>query len=97
MNENLTINYAFEFKDYCQNSRGCSMKRFCEDEGYDYNHVVLAARSRRGTSRSCSPSLRTAGCADGSIEKYLTGLPENLKTAKDGDKLIGCLPCFILA
>ena len=32
-----------------------------------------------------------------SVEKYLTGLLERLKTARDGDNLTGCLPCFMPA
>ena len=31
------------------------------------------------------------------VEKYLTGLLERLKTARDGDDLTGCLPCFMPA
>lgn len=46
MNENQTINYAFALKNYSQNGRGRSMKKFCEDEGYDYNKFMQY--SRRG-------------------------------------------------
>lgn len=35
MNENPTINDAIALKDYSQNGKCCSMKKFCEDEGYD--------------------------------------------------------------
>ena len=46
MNENQTLNYAFALKNYSQNGRGRSMKKFCEDEGYDYNKFMQY--SRRG-------------------------------------------------
>ena len=46
MNENPTVNYAFALKNYSQNGKGRSMKRFCEDEGYDY--VKFLQYSRRG-------------------------------------------------
>jgi len=35
MKEDPTINYAFALKHYNQNGRGRSMKKFCEEEGYD--------------------------------------------------------------
>ena len=46
MNENPTINYAFALKNYSQNGKGRSMKKFCEDEGYDYDKFLQY--SRRG-------------------------------------------------
>ena len=46
MNENPTINYAFALKNYSQNGKGRSMKKFCEDEGYDYDKFLKY--SRRG-------------------------------------------------
>ena len=46
MNENPTINYAFALKNYSQNGKGRSMKKFCEDEGYDYDKFLHY--SRRG-------------------------------------------------
>ena len=41
-----TINYAFALKHYNQNGRGRSMKKFCEEEGYDYEKFIQY--SRRG-------------------------------------------------
>ena len=40
MKEEPTINYAFALKHYGQNGRGRSMKRFCEEEGYDYEKFM---------------------------------------------------------
>ena len=41
-----TINYAFALKHYNQNGRGRSMKKFCEEEEYDYEKFMRY--SRRG-------------------------------------------------
>lgn len=46
MKEDPTINYAFALKQYNQNGRGRSMKKFCEEEGYDYEKFMQY--SRRG-------------------------------------------------
>ena len=46
MKEEPTINYAFALKHYSQNGRGRSMKKFCEEEGYDYEKFMRY--SRRG-------------------------------------------------
>lgn len=46
MKEDPTINYAFALKRYNQNGRGRSMKKFCEEEGYDYEKFMQY--SRRG-------------------------------------------------
>ena len=46
MKEDPTINYAFALKHYNQNGRGHSMKKFCEEEGYDYEKFMQY--SRRG-------------------------------------------------
>ncbi|GEM_PF-600727 len=46
MKEEPAINYAFALKHYNQNGRGRSMKKFCEDEGYDYEKFMQY--SRRG-------------------------------------------------
>lgn len=46
MKEDQTINYAFALKHYNQNGRGRSMKKFCEEEGYDYEKFMQY--SRRG-------------------------------------------------
>lgn len=40
------VNYAFALKNYQQNGRGRSMKKFCEEEGYDYEKFMRY--SRRG-------------------------------------------------
>ena len=46
MKEEATINYAFALRHYNQNGRGRSMKKFCEEEGYDYEKLMRY--SRRG-------------------------------------------------
>ena len=46
MKEEPTINYAFALKHYNQNGRGRSMKKFCEEEWYDYEKFMQY--SRRG-------------------------------------------------
>ncbi len=40
MKEEPTINYAFALKHYNQNGCGRSMKKFCEEEGYDYEKFM---------------------------------------------------------
>ena len=45
MNQESTgVNYSLALKNYNQNSRGRSMRKFCEDEGYDYNKFMQYAR-----------------------------------------------------
>ena len=51
MKEEPTINYAFALKHYNQNGRGRSMKKFCEEEGYDYEKFMQY--SRRGQKDYC--------------------------------------------
>lgn len=46
MKEEAKVNYAFALKTYQQNGRGHSMKKFCEEEGYDYEKFMRY--SRRG-------------------------------------------------
>lgn len=46
MKEEAKVNYAFALKNYQQNGRGRSMKKFCEAEGYDYEKFMQY--SRRG-------------------------------------------------
>ena len=46
MKEEAKVNYAFALKNYQQNGRGRSMKKFCEEEGYDYEKFIQY--SRRG-------------------------------------------------
>ena len=46
MKEVAKVNYAFALKNYQQNGRGRSMKKFCEEEGYDYEKFMRY--SRRG-------------------------------------------------
>lgn len=52
MKEEPTINYAFALKHYNQNGRSRSMKKFCEEEGYDYEKFMQY--SRRGQKDSAS-------------------------------------------
>ncbi|MGN1233033.1 MAG: hypothetical protein ACI4UJ_06240 [Candidatus Cryptobacteroides sp.] len=42
--ENAVVNYPMALKNYNQNGRGRSMRKFCEDEGYDYNKFMQCAR-----------------------------------------------------
>lgn len=46
MKEEAKVNYAFALKNYQQNGLGRSMKKFCEQEGYDYEKFMQY--SRRG-------------------------------------------------
>ena len=46
MKEEAKVNYAFALKNYQQNGRGRSMKKFCEEEGYAYEKFMQY--SRRG-------------------------------------------------
>ena len=46
MKEEAKVNYAFALKNYQQKGRGRSMKKFCEEEGYDYEKFMQY--SRRG-------------------------------------------------
>ncbi len=38
------VSYSMALKNYNQNGRGRSMRKFCEDEGYDYNKFMQFAR-----------------------------------------------------
>ena len=58
MKEDPTINYAFALKHYNQNGRGRSMKKFCEEEGYDYEKFMQY--SRRGQKDSTSSRRPTS-------------------------------------
>lgn len=42
--ENQGVNYSMVLKNYNQNGRGRSMRKFCEDEGYDYNKFMQYAK-----------------------------------------------------
>ena len=44
MEQESTANYAFALKHYKQYSRGRSMRKFCEDEGYDYDKFMRYSR-----------------------------------------------------
>ena len=71
MKEDPTINYAFALKHYNQNGRGRSMKKFCEEEGYDYEKFMQY--SRRGQKDSASSGRPTsASCRAGSSRLSLT-------------------------
>lgn len=71
MKEDPTINYAFALKHYNQNGRGRSMKKFCEEEGYDYEKFMQY--SRRGQKDSASSGRPTSvSCRAGSSRLSLT-------------------------
>lgn len=44
MEHESPANYAFALKHYKQYGRGRSMKKFCEDEGYDYEKFAIYSR-----------------------------------------------------
>ena len=45
MNQSIpVVSYSMALKNYNQNGRGRSMRKFCEDEGYDYNKFMQFAR-----------------------------------------------------
>ena len=45
MNQESTgVNYSLALINFNQNGRGRSMRKFCEDEGYDYNKFMQYAR-----------------------------------------------------
>jgi len=44
MEDSQTVNYALALKNYQQKGFGRSMKRFCEEEGYDYTKFMRYAR-----------------------------------------------------
>lgn len=44
MKRESKVNYAFALKNYQQNGRGRSMKKFCEEKGYDYEKFMLYSR-----------------------------------------------------
>ena len=44
MEDNQTVNYALALKNYSRNGKGRSMKRFCEEEGYDYGKFLQYSR-----------------------------------------------------
>lgn len=46
MENESPVNYAFALKQFKQYGNGRSMKKFCEDEGYDYEK--FARYSRKG-------------------------------------------------
>ena len=46
MKEEAKVNYVFALKNYQQNGRGRSMKKFCEEEGYDYEKFMQYSRRR---------------------------------------------------
>lgn len=44
MENETTVNYAFALKHYKQYGAGRSMKKFCDDEGYDYDKFMRYSR-----------------------------------------------------
>ena len=49
--ESTDVNYSLTLKNYNKNVRGRSMRRFCEEEGYDYNKFMQCAR--KGQKELC--------------------------------------------
>lgn len=40
----VVVNYSLALKNYNQSSRGRSMRKFYDDEGYDYNKFMQYTR-----------------------------------------------------
>ncbi len=75
MKEESTINYAFALKHYNQNGRGRSMKKFCEDEGYDYEKFMRY--SRRG-EKECSVLKEADACQGEGKDKFIPLVAEGI-------------------
>jgi hypothetical protein len=58
-----SVDYAAALRQYSQYGRGRSMRKFCEDEGYDYWKFCKYARSGQAEM-----SVKTGGEAPGFIE-----------------------------
>lgn len=77
MKEESTINYAFALKNYNQNGRGRSMKKFCEEEGYDYEKFMQY--SRRGQKEySVLKEADERQSSGGFIPLVVDGAPEEV-------------------
>ena len=75
MKEEPAINYAFALKHYNQNGRGRSMKKFCEEEGYDYEKLMRY--SRRGQKEySVLKEADERQSSGGFIPLVVDGAPE---------------------
>jgi len=82
MKEEPTINYAFALKHYNQNGRGRSMKRFCEEEGYDYEKFMQY--SRRGQKEySVLKEADERQSSGGFIPLVVDGAPEGALGIRD--------------
>ena len=63
MKEDPTINYAFALKHYNLNDSGRSMKKFCEEDGDDYEKFMQY--SCRGQKDRASSNRRTSASRRG--------------------------------
>ncbi len=82
MKEDPTINYAFALKHYNQNGRGRSMKKFCEEEGYDYEKFMQY--SRRGQKEySVLKEADERQSSGGFIPLVVDGSPEGALGIRD--------------
>jgi len=82
MKEEPTINYAFALKHYNQNGRGRSMKKFCEEEGYDYEKFMQY--SRRGQKEySVLKEADERQSPGGFIPLVVDGAPEGALGIRD--------------
>ena len=75
MKEEPTINYAFALKLDNQNGRGRSMKRFCEEVGYDYEKFMQYS-SRRQKEYSVLKEAGERQSPGGFIPLVVDGAPE---------------------
>ena len=82
MKEEPTINYVFALKHYNQNGRGRSMKKFCEEEGYDYEKFMqYSRRGQKEYSVLKEADERQSSC--GFIPLVVDGAPEGALGIRD--------------
>ena len=81
MKEDPTINYAFALKHYNQNGRGRSMKKFCDEEGYDYEKFMQY--SRRGQKEYSVLKEADERQSGGFIPLIVDGTPEGALGIRD--------------
>ena len=84
MKEESKVNYAFALKNYQQNGRGRSMKKFCEEEGYDYEKFMQY--SRRGQKEYSVLVILDVRV------RFTNGME---LSQSEGEDLTCCLPCHM--
>lgn len=85
MKEDAKVNCPFALKNYQQNGRGRSMKKFCEEEGYDYEKFMQY--SRRGQKEySVLKDADAHQTSDKFIPIIVDGPSENVLGILDGNR-----------